>query len=156
MGFTLSVLNDSQCMLEHCKILQGLCSAAWHSLCVCRSSFSCSCCRWTLQWQSVLGINSRYRVSWGEPEDTGTTTVFPQTLLLWLIQGKAGDLEWYITYGYNLTLSISAHFLGVLPAFTRDYRQLCFRLSIIIDRHWIKSILHFKTVCLIVFLPFGG
>ena len=32
VGFAVSVLNDSQCMLEICRILKGLCLTAWHSL----------------------------------------------------------------------------------------------------------------------------
>ena len=32
VGFILSVLNDSQYELEHCRTLKGLCSDAWNSL----------------------------------------------------------------------------------------------------------------------------
>ena len=32
--FTLSILNDSKCMLEHCRIFKGLFSAAWHPVLV--------------------------------------------------------------------------------------------------------------------------
>ena len=44
-----------------------------------------------------------------------TTVAFPQTLLRWLMQGKAGDIEWYIEW-YILTLAIFAHSLGRLSA----------------------------------------
>ena len=34
VGFALCVLSGSQCMLGHCRILKGFCTAAWHSLLV--------------------------------------------------------------------------------------------------------------------------
>ena len=39
VGFPLSVLNDSHCMLVHCRMLKGFCSAAWQTLLGDRNSF---------------------------------------------------------------------------------------------------------------------
>ena len=129
MGFVLSALNDSQCF----RILKGtlLCCVALF-ISKTGKGFSCSHCRWLLQWLRI-----RKAECFGDEQlcfrTPGATIVFWQTLLLWLILGKADDWEWHNSYRKHLTLTILATF-GEGSQYNSDSiywrcRQFCTKLS---------------------------